>query len=319
MAPPNSPRKGSLQYWPRKRARKFLPRINWNAIKAKNNQNSKKGLLGFICYKAGMASAFVKDETADSMTKGKKIIIPITILECPPLKIFSTRFYKDGKVAKEVLAESFDKELKKKLKLPKNPKKIELPNERYEEIRVLCYTNVKKTKLKKTPDLSEIALSGNYEDQLNFVKEKIGKEISISEFFQKGELVDFHGLTKGKGLQGPVKRFGITLKSHKSEKGQRKPGAIGSFHPGRVTFYAPMAGQIGMFTRVSYNNKIILIGKENKDKKLKDIKNFGDINTEYLLVHGSVQGPSKRQLILTFPLRETKKQKKKNYEFIELR
>jgi hypothetical protein len=47
MAPPNSPIKGSLQYWPRKRARKFLPRVNWNAIKTKNNQNSKKGLLGF--------------------------------------------------------------------------------------------------------------------------------------------------------------------------------------------------------------------------------------------------------------------------------
>jgi len=37
------------------------------------------------------------------------------------------------------------------------------------------------------------------------------------------------------------------------------------------------------------------------------------------LVHGSVQGPSKRQLILTHASRETKKQKKKEYELIELR
>ena len=77
-----SPRKGSLQFWPRKRAKKFLPRVNWNAI------DSSKNLKGFICYKAGMASAIVKDNTPESMTKGKKISIPVTILECPQIKIF---------------------------------------------------------------------------------------------------------------------------------------------------------------------------------------------------------------------------------------
>ena len=319
MAPPNSPRKGSLQYWPRKRARKFLPRVNWDAIKTENT--SKRGIKGFICYKAGMSSVLVKDETPDSMTKGKKIVIPATILECPPMKIFSVRFYKNGKVAKEVLSNNLDKELKRKVKLPKNNNKdlSNLEKEEFDGIRLICYSNVKKTGLKKTPDLSEISLSGDYKEQLEFVKKNLNKELMISEFFDKGMLIDFRGLTKGKGLQGPVKRFGITLKSHKSEKGQRKPGAIGSFHPGRVTFYAPMAGQVGMFTRVSYNNKIIFVGNPNEKLNLKQIDNFGDIRTEYLLVTGSVQGPSKRQLILTLPLRETKKQKKKNYEFIELR
>src|SRR4030043_312967 len=109
MAAPKSPRKGSLQYWPRKRARRILPSANWNAI-----TDSQPKLKGFICYKSGMASAFVKDETPDSMTKGKKIIVPVTIIECPPLKIFSVRFYKNGKVAKDILTENLDKELKKK-------------------------------------------------------------------------------------------------------------------------------------------------------------------------------------------------------------
>ena len=83
------PRKGSLQFWPRKRVNKFLPNVNWDAI------NSGKNLKGFICYKAGMVSGYVKDNTEHSMTKDKKIIIPLTILECPPLKIFSVlkRFY----------------------------------------------------------------------------------------------------------------------------------------------------------------------------------------------------------------------------------
>ncbi len=311
MAAPNAPRRGSLQYWPRKRARKFLPSVNWKAIKNDSNK-----LEGFICYKAGMASAYVKDDTPDSMTKGKKIIVPVTLVECPPLKIFSVRFYKNGKVAKEILAESLDKELKSVLKLPKTSKKTGDFSEKYDDVRVICYSVAKKTEIKKTPDLVEIALGGDYEGKINFIKENINKEISVSNIFEKGKLVDFRGLTKGKGLQGPVKRFGITLKAHKSEKGRRK-ATLGSFHPGRTTFRAPLAGQLGMFTRVSYNNKIIDMGKS--ESKFTGIKNFGDIKTDYIVATGSVQGPAKRQLIITQPLRATKKQLKKNYELLELR
>src|SRR3989344_4294468 len=174
MSAPKSPRKGSLQFWPRKRARKFLPRVNWNAI------NSGKNLKGFIAYKAGMKSAIVKDNTEHSMTKGKRIAVPVTILECPNIKIFSVRFYKNGIVKEEVIAEESlkDKELKRKIKLPKIIKK----------------------KL----------------DKINLNEVNIDKEISVLDVFEKGDLVDVRGLTTGRGLQGPVKRFGITLKSHKA-------------------------------------------------------------------------------------------------------
>jgi len=311
-----TPRKGSLQYWPRKRASKFLPRVNWNAI----SDQEGKGLKGFICYKTSMASAFVKDNTPDSMTKGKKISVPVTIIECPPLKIFSVRFYKNKKIAKEILAENPDKELKRKIKLPKKKsKKIdEIKIEELDDIRILCYSVVKKTSIKKTPDLSEIGLSGSLEEKLNFVKENIGKEISAIDLFKKDDLVDFRGLTKGKGFQGPVKRFGITLKSHKSEKGRRKPGSLGPWHPARVTFRAPMAGQLGMFTRTAYNSKIIETGKSEAWKE-SDRLNHGKIKTDFMIVYGSVQGSSKRPLLITSPLRKTKKQDKKSYELIELR
>jgi len=307
-----SPRKGSLQFWPRKRVSKFLPSVNWNAI------NSGKNLKGFICYKAGMASAYVKDNTPDSMTKGKRITVPVTILECPHLRIFSVRFYKDNKVVEEVLSENLEKDLKKKLKLPKKSgAKIEDIKKEYDDIKVIIYSQVKKSNIKKTPDLSEIGLTGNLEEKLSFIKEYSNKEISVLDVFEKGQLVDLRGLTKGKGLSGPVKRFGITLKSHKSEKGRRRPGSLGPWHPARVTFRAPQAGQLGMFTRIIYNNKIIDIGESQN--KFKNLKNFGDIKTDYIIVSGSVQGPSKRQLIISSPLRETKKQLKKNYELVELR
>ena len=315
MSAPKSPRKGSLQFWPRKRARKFLPRVNWKVI------NSEGGLKGFICYKAGMASAYVKDNTEHSMTKGKKIVLPVTILECPSMKILSVRFYKNGLVSKEILAENLDKELKRKIKMAKKKHgKIEdMKQEEYDDVKIICYSQVKKTDIKKTPDLSEIGISGSLDEKMSFVKENIGKEVSVSNVFKNGQLVDFRGLTKGHGFSGPVKRFGITLKSHKSEKGVRRPGSLGPWHPARVTFRAPMAGQLGMFTRVSYNNTIVDIGKPENKKALTNIHNFGNIKTEYILVRGSVQGPAKRQLLATFPLRETKKQSKKKFEFIELR
>ena len=306
-----SPRKGSLQFWPRKRAAKFLPSVNWNAI------DSGKSLKGFICYKAGMASALVKDNTSDSMTKGKEITVPVTILECPGMKIFSVRFYNKGKVVGEVLADNFEKELKRKLKLPKKVgKKVDDVKFEYDDVRVIVYSLVKKTGLKKKPDVVEIGLVGKVEDKINFIKENLGKEISVLDVFEKSELVDLRGLTKGKGFQGPVKRFGIKLKFHKSEKGRRRPGSLGPWHPARVIFRVPMAGQLGMFTRAVYNNKIIDLGKS--EGKFKNIKNYGDIKTDYVVVKGSVQGSARRQLVLTHALRETKKTKKKDYELVRL-
>ena len=283
MATLKSPRKGSLQFWPRKRVNKFLPSVNWKSI------NSGKNLKGFIGYKAGMFSAEVKDLTPNSMTKDKKIIIPSTIIECPPMRIFSIRFYKNGKVAKDVLAEHLDKELKKRVKIPKQGKKgsDNLKAEGYEDVSIIAYSQVKKTGVKKRPDMTEMGLNGNVEEKLDFIKSHLNKEISIGEVFSGGELVDVRGLTKGKGFSGPVKRFGITLRTHKSEKGVRKVGSIGPWHPARVTFRVPMAGGLGMFTRVHYNQKILFLAKaEETEKKLKGIKNYGDIKTDYIILNG---------------------------------
>ncbi|MCX6749874.1 MAG: 50S ribosomal protein L3 [Candidatus Pacearchaeota archaeon] len=316
MPSTKSPRKGSLQFWPRKRVSKFLPSVNWKAI------DSGKNIKGFIGYKAGMFSAEVKDLTPNSMTKDKKIIIPSTVIECPPMKIFSVRFYKNGKVAKDILVEHIDKELKRRVKLPKQGKNSSenLKGGEYEDVSIIAYSQVKKTNVKKTPDLTEIGLTGAMEDKLNFIKTHLNKEISIGEVFSQGEIVDLRGLTKGQGFSGPVKRFGITLRFHKSEKGVRKVGSIGPWHPARVTFRVPMAGQLGMFTRIHYNQKILsLVKAEESEKQLKGIKNYGDVKTDYMIIYGSVQGPAKRQVLITSPLRPTKKQGEKIFEFIEVK
>jgi large subunit ribosomal protein L3 len=316
-----------MQIWPRKRAEKFLPRVNWTPILSHPSVSSaKSNILSFIGYKAGMASAFVKDNTPDSMTKNKRIILPATIIECPTMKILSVRFIKNGVVVNEVLNDNLDKELVRIIKMPTKKinakemiEKIE-KEANFDDIQIQLYSQAKKTELKKTPDITESALSGTLKDKLEFIKNSLSKEISITDVFQKG-LVDIRGLTKGKGFQGVVKRFGVKLRHHKSEKGQRRVGSIGAWHPMGVRFNVPRAGQLGMFTRITYNTTLIASKKfaENDPIAKKVFNHFGIVKNDYLVLAGSVQGPEKRQLMITSALRPTKRQAKRNYELVELR
>ncbi len=310
MAKLARPRHGTLQFWPRKRAEKVLPSVNWKPVKG-------EGILGFITYKAAMATAIVKDNTADSMTKNKKMFIPVTILEAPNMKIYSVRFYKFGKVMKDVVV-SNDKELKRVLKVSKNVGNLDKVPEGFDDIRILVYSLAKQTSIKKTPDLIEVAV--NAPNKLEFVKSLVGKEISLNDFIDKKELLDTRATTKGKGLEGPVPRFGLTLKGHKSEKGVRRPGSLAPWHPARVTFRTPMAGQMGLFSRVNYNNNVITFGNvsEKNINPGTGFKHYGNIKTNYLVLKGRVQGPVKRVVLVTPSFRPTKRQGKKKYQFQEL-
>ncbi len=314
MTDNNRIHKGSLQFYPRVRAKKIIPNVNWAPVKKEGN-----GLLGFIGYKVGMISVWAKDNTENSLTKTKKITVPATVLECPALKIYSVRFYKNGKVMKDVVVTN-DKDLKKKVKLAKEVKKLGEEKD-FDDVRVIIYSDIKSTGIgKKKSDILEMGLSGSKEEKMNFIKEKIGKEILVTEIFGEG-LVDVRGVTKGFGTCGPVKRFGIGLKDHKSEKGQRRPGSLAPWHPARVTFRAPQAGQTGYQNRMTYNNLILKIGKISEEDINKDsgFHKYGKIKTEYLIVKGSIPGPKKRGLVITPAIKSTKFQAKKKFEVLELR
>lgn len=340
----NTTRSGSLQFYPRCRAKKIIPSVNWRPVanhnrKENTHNGAKAGLMGFIGYKVAMTSVSAKDETPDSMTKGKKIIVPGTIIECPSMKIYSIRFYKNGQVVGDVVV-SNDKILKRKIKVVNNAetvknfeekiKKFSANDNSFDDVRVVVFSEVFKTGIgKKKPNLLEIGLSGsNKQDKLNFAKEKVGKEISVVDVFgaSVGKLVDIHGVTKGYGLQGPMKRFGIGLKSHKAEKGQRRPGSLGPWKPSRTTFRAPQAGQVGFFTRVSYNNLVLKVGSvKEKDAKGVSVnvpggyKRYGDVKTDFMILRGSVPGPKRRGIAITSAIRPTKFQAKKKLEVLELR
>ena len=307
------PRHGSLQFYPRKRAANLTPSVNWKHISAQN-----PGLLGFLTYKVGMATALVRDNTDKIMTAKKQLAIPVTILEVPAMKIYSIRFYKHGQVVKENIAAN-DKELKHKVKVSHAIHPVSHPED-FDDVRVILFSIMKQTAIKKTPDFVEVAVQGaNAHAKLEYVKSLVGKELTL-EHFSHGSLVDVRAVTRGRGIQGPVKRFGITLRQHKSEKGIRKVGSIGPWHPAHVTFRIPAAGQMGLHTRVHYNIKVL--GKGNIGEKninpASGFKNYGLIKNSYLVVSGSIQGPTKRQVLLTPSYRPTKEQAKRKLELLEV-
>lgn len=318
MPKKHKPRKGSLQFWPRKRAAKVLPSAGWKTIQkaSEANKERKQGILGFIGYKVGMATASVEDLTPNSRTINEKVALACTILECPPMKVFSIRLYKNNQVVTEMLASNLDKELKRKVKLPKKQGK-ELDLTKGDDLRLICHAQPKAAKIKKKPDLCEIGIKADsLEKKFEIAKGLLGKEINVSDIFSALELIDIKGVTKGKGLQGPVKRFGIGLKSHKSEKGQRRPGSLGPWTPTKVSFRAPMAGQLGFFTRVQYNNQIIFAGSKEDAKELSHFNGYGIVRNPFIVFKGSLQGARKRPLLLTFPQRI--KKVIGNYKFIKL-
>ncbi|MHA1957674.1 MAG: 50S ribosomal protein L3, partial [Candidatus Thorarchaeota archaeon] len=86
----HAPRRGSLAYLPRGRASKFVPRIkNWP-----EHDGSDAKLLGFVGYKAGMTHAVTLIEHPESPFIGQETVIPVTVIDTPPIKPFSIRGYK---------------------------------------------------------------------------------------------------------------------------------------------------------------------------------------------------------------------------------
>ena len=84
--------------------------------------------------------------------------------------------------------------------------------------------------------------------QIGEVKMFIGDIVTPAIIFKIGEIVDVSGISKGKGFQGVVRRYGFAggPKTHGQSDRHRAPGSVGSgTTPGRVFKGQRMAGQTG--------------------------------------------------------------------------
>lgn len=290
------PRRGSLQYWPRKRAKHRVARIRfWPA-------ENKTKPLGFIGYKAGMTHVMAIDNHPKSLTKGESIAIPTTIIDCPPLHVAGAAFYKDHKKATSFLS-SAEKHLSRRVPVAKE-KKGETAQEfpaadTFDDVRLLVQTLPHKSTDTKTPKLLEIALGGSKDDKIKYTQSIMGKEIMISDVFDSGNSVDVHGITTGKGFQGTVKRFGVPVRQHKAEKTKRGIATLGSWTPKRVEYSVAQPGKMGYHLRTEYNKQILKLAAKPDFNPKGGIHKYGLLQHPYLLLKGSVLGPKKRALVLT--------------------
>ncbi len=301
------PRRGSLQYWPRKRSRHSIARVrSWAG-------ESKTKLLGFIGYKAGMTHLIVTDNHPKSLTKGEQIMIPSTIIDCPPITVMGIAFYKKTltgiQKVTSILASKLSPEVSRKIQLPKKPVKGFPASDSFDDLRLLVHTNPKLIPGgTKKPKVLEISLGGSKDEKIKYAQEMMGKDIAVADVFGPGNQVDVHGITKGKGFQGTVKRYGIPVRQHKAEKTKRGIATLGSWHPNRVEYSVAQSGKMGYHSRTEYNKQILRVGNDGKDITIPGgLIRYGFVNNSYLLLKGSVAGPKKGALLLTSTIRTNAK------------
>ncbi|MFH0868864.1 MAG: 50S ribosomal protein L3 [archaeon] len=302
------PRRGSLGFWPRKRAQDIVARVkNWADKK-------EPKLLGFAGYKAGMTAVILVDNRPRVPTKGEEVRRPVTIIEAPPMKIISVRLYsKDAygfKVMGEVLADNLDKHLARAMFMPKKRKSKldDLKAKLHDavEVRVIAHTQPQSTGFaKKTPDIVEFPIGGTLEEGFNYALSILGKEVSVTDILKSGEYVDVHAISKGKGIQGDIKRYGIKLANHKSEFGVRHRATMGPITPAVCGWWVAQPGQMGYSKRTEYNKQILKIAdaKTTNVNPVSGIYHYGTVRSTFILVSGSVPGAKKRLVVLSNPIR----------------
>ena len=298
----NKPNRGSMAFSPRKRARSETPHISsWAAVEGDDPK-----ILGFAGYKVGMSHIMAVDYRKKSTTAGQEIRMPVTIVEIPPMKVIGARGYIQDTYGLRTLTEAWekkiDKDLERTLPIPKghNAKAAwkKMSDSDLEEIRLLVHTQPRMVTgiPKKRPEIMEMAVGGgSVNAQIEFAKEMMGKEFTMSDFTQDGEMLDAIAVTTGYGFQGHVKRWGVKLLTHKNSKHRRMIGNLGPFSPGYVVSTVPQAGQTGYHQRTEYNKRLLKIGDNPDEINPKGgFLNYGLIRGNYALLHGSLPGPSKR-------------------------
>ena len=123
---------------------------------------------------------------------------------------------------------------------------------------------------------------------------QVGQALTV-EMFAPGELVDVVGVTKGKGFQGGVRRYGwYGGDATHGSMFHRAPGGIGgSSFPSRVWKNQHFPGHLGNVRVTAKNLKVIKV----------------DTDENLLLVRGSVPGPSGTYIFIHKAKKAAKKAK----------
>lgn len=179
---------------------------------------------GLLAKKLGMTNIYSEDGQ----------IIPVTVLEAGPCKVYSVKTNdKDGYFSLQL---GFGEKKEKKVSKPQT------------------------TVYKKLGLVSPLVLK----EFRNFSSEqfKVGDEVKV-DLFQVGDKVKVSGKSKGKGFQGVIKRHGfggVGGATHGQSDRVRAPGSIGaSSYPSRVFKGQRMAGRKGYESVTVRNLKVVKV------------------------------------------------------------
>merc|ERR1711948_72936 len=330
------PRSGHLGFLPRKRTRKHRGKIR---TFPKDDASKKPHFTAFAGFKAGMTHITRDVHRIDSRLHKKEVVEAVTIIETPPLKVVGFVCYIETVKGLRALSTVWASELSNELKrrMYKNwyaskkkaftkyvTKKDDQTNNENRikkfctTIRALCHTQVhlQKNLRTKKAHLMEVQVNGgSTAEKISFVKGFFEKELKVDQVFGNGEVLDVIGVTKGKGFTGVTKRWGVRKLPRKTHRGLRKVGCIGSWHPSKISFTIPRAGQAGYHHRTECNKRIYRIGQGERygaknnastenDLTEKNITpmggfpHYGIVRDDYIMIKGCCIGTKKRSLVL---------------------
>ncbi len=310
----SAPRRGSLAYLPRGRARSFESRIRtWPDV-----ISEKPVLLGFAGFKAANIHVITIDDREKTPNFGKPLFNSATIISTPPVKIIGFRGYEKTphgfRSVFDVFASELPKELSRKIRAKQTPPESTLnkAQQKIDQISLLMAIGAVIPRdaglSQKKPFVFEIGVGGgDIKTQFDYLKELLGKEAKFKDLFQVGSYVDVSAITKGKGIEGPITRWGVKKKQHKSRKSVRAVGTLGPISPSTIMYTVPRAGQRGLHQRLEYNKRILIVGntteKEQELISAGGFGHFGVVNGDYIIIKGSVPGAVKRLIKIRYPVR----------------
>jgi len=333
------PRCGHLGFLPRKRTKHHNGKIK---SFPKDDPSKKPHFTAFLSFKAGMTHIVRDVDKPGSKLHKKEVVEAVSVLETPPMRVVGLvgyvetprglraltsvwaghlsdeckrRFYKNWYKSKQ---KAFTKYRKRYTEAAKSGSPMAAELERTKNycqvVRAIVHTQVTKAKIgQKKAQIKEIQVNGGKTaDKVDFVSNLFEQEVKVEDVFSQDEMIDLIGSTKGKGYNGVITRWGCARLPRKTHRGLRKVACIGTWHPARVQFQVPRAGQRGYHHRTEINKKIYKVGKNLKDDPnnamtemdlteksitpMGGFPHYGCIENDYVMIKGTVAGAKKRMI-----------------------
>ncbi|KII66154.1 60S ribosomal protein L3 [Thelohanellus kitauei] len=210
-------------------------------------------------------------------------------------------------------------------------------------VRIIVHSQPSKIGINlKKAHIMEVQINGGtIKEKVDFARSLLEKPVPISKVFSQDDMIDTISITKGHGFKGVTYRWGTKKLPRKSRKGLRKVACIGAWHPPRVAWSVPRAGQHGYHHRTEVNKKVYRVGKgyykkdgvlvnsngsTDYDLTQKSINpvggfvHYGMVTEDFLMLKGSTPGTRRRMVILRksiLPQVSSKAQEKITLKFID--